>query len=104
MEIILFIFGSVGLTHIIVDSNIIQPVRDAFDKYLPEKIAKLIHCYVCSGFWAGLFCSWAAFSSITPWQILVGGFASSFLANFVAVFMNYLEAATFINMPSEERK
>lgn len=104
MEIILFVFGAIGLTHIVVDSAIMLPVRDCFDKFLPEKLAKIIHCYVCSGFWCGLFCCWAAFPSASAWQILVGGFAASFLANFLAVFMNYIEAATFINMPSEEGK
>jgi hypothetical protein len=104
MEIILFIFGSVGLTHIVVDSSLMLPIRELFDKYLPEKVAKLIHCYQCSGFWCGLFCCWAAFPGATWWQILVGGFAASVLANFMAIFMNYLEASTFINMPSEERK
>lgn len=101
MDIILFIFGAIGLTHIIVDNDIMLPVRNVFDKYLHPKVAKLVHCYQCSGFWCGMFSCWAAYPSATLWQIIIGGFAGSFLANFLAVFMNYIEAATYIHMPPE---
>lgn len=101
MEIVLFVLGSIGFTHIIVDSTIMQWLRDTFDKYLPEKVAKGIHCYQCTGWYTGSFCCWAVFPNVSLMQILVGGFASSFLANFLAVIMNYLEASTMINLPNE---
>lgn len=104
MEIILFILGVIGMTHIIVDATIFQWLRDLIDKYLPEKLAKGIHCYQCTGFWCGLFCGWAAFSAITLPQLFVAGCAGSVLANFAALYMNYIEAMTVITLPPDEEK
>jgi len=100
MEIFLFTLGIIGMTHILVDSDMpfILWFRNIVDKYLPVKWSKLIHCYVCTGFWAGLFCGWAAFSTITYSQIFLAGCAGSFLANFMAIYMNYLEAKTIITL------
>jgi hypothetical protein len=98
MEIFLFVFGVIGMTHIIVDSTIFQWLRDFMDKRLPEKVSKLIHCYQCSGFWSGLFCGWCAFSQITLQQLFLAGCAGSVLANFMAIYMNYLEAKTIISL------
>ena len=60
---LIFVFGVVGITHIIVDGDIFQPVRDFWDKIMPEYIAKLIHCYMCAGFWVGIFAYWLLFYS-----------------------------------------
>jgi hypothetical protein len=102
MEIILFILGVVGMTHIIVDASIFQWLRDYMDKHLPEKVSKLIHCYQCTGFWCGGFCGWAAFTNLTLSQIFLAGCAGSLLANFMAIYMNYLEARTIINLEHKE--
>jgi hypothetical protein len=98
MEIFLFSLGVIGMTHIIVDSSIFQWLRDLADKKLPAKVAKMLHCYQCCGFWCGLFCGWAAFSTITYPQLFLAGCAGSFLANFVAIYMNYVEARTIITL------
>jgi len=102
MEIFLFILGVVGMTHIIVDATIFQWLRDWMDAKLPEKVSKLIHCYQCTGFWCGLFCGWAAFTNISLQQIFLAGCAGSLLSNFMAIYMNYLEAQTIINLPKED--
>lgn len=102
MEILLFILGVVGMTHILVDASIFQWLRDWMDKYLPEKIAKLMHCYQCTGFWCGLLSGWMAFGSINLSQLFLAGCAGSLLANFMAIYMNYLEAKTIINLDSKE--
>lgn len=98
MEILLFILGVVGMTHIIVDASIFQWLRDYADAKLPEKVSKLIHCYQCTGFWCGLACGWAAFPVISLQQIFLAGCAGSLLANFMAIYMNYLEAKTIITL------
>jgi hypothetical protein len=98
MEILLFMLGVVGMTHIIVDASIFQWLRDYMDTKLPEKVSKLIHCYQCTGFWCGLFCGLAAFAGITWQQIFLAGCAGSVLANFMAIYMNYLEARTIITL------
>jgi len=84
MSLFLFALGVVGLTHIIVDSTIMEPFRNAMQKWFPEKISYMVNCYQCFGFWAGLFCGWACFDNISYLQILIAGFAGSFLANFGA--------------------
>lgn len=114
MEILLFILGVIGMTHIIVDATIFQWLRDLVDKYLPEKLAKGIHCYQCTGFWCGLFCGWVMFSTTAWWWLLpypenfmkvfVAGCAGSILANFAALYMNYIEAMTVITLPPDEEK
>lgn len=102
MDIFLFVFGVVGMTHIIIDASIFQWLRDYMDAKLPEKISKLIHCYQCSGFWCGVLCGWAAFSIISWQQLFLAGFAGSLLANFMAIYMNYLEAKTIITLDDKQ--
>lgn len=102
MEIILFVLGVAGMTHIIVDASIFQWLRDYMDAKLPEKVSKLIHCYQCTGFWCGAFCGWAAFTNITLPQMFLAGCAGSLLANFMAIYMNYLEAKTIISLEQKE--
>lgn len=98
MEIFLFSLGVIGMTHIIVDSSIFQWLRDLADAKLPAKFSKMLHCYQCSGFWAGIFCGCLAFSTITYGQVFLAGCAGSILANFMAIYMNYLEARTIITL------
>ena len=102
MEILLFVLGVIGMTHIIVDATIFQWFRDYLDKNLPEKVSKLIHCYQCTGFWCGIFAGWAAFASITLPQLFLAGCAGSILSNFVALWMNYIEAGTVVNLPEDK--
>lgn len=127
MEIVLFFLGVIGLAHIIVDSVIAAPIREWFkEPYCPwffkwqEGWKELFHdplgfvrkrlftpighmtgCYQCSGFWCGLFLGWAVFSEATFWHVLAAGFSGSFIANGAAIFFNYLEAQTIVNLPPE---
>lgn len=98
MEIFLFCLGTIGMTHILVDGSIFQWLRDGFDAILPAYISKLIHCYQCAGFWCGLLCGWFAFEHITVYHLFLAGCASSVLSNFVALFLNFLEAKTVITL------
>jgi hypothetical protein len=104
MEIFLFALGAVGMTHILVDSDMpfIVWFRNIVDKHLPAKWSKLIHCYVCSGFWSGLFCGWAAFNTITFPQLFLAACTGSLLSNFAAIYMNYLEAQTMVSLPPDK--
>jgi hypothetical protein len=103
MEIFLFTLGVIGMTHILVDATIFQPLRDWMDAKLPEKVSKLIHCYQCTGFWCGLFCGFLAFP-FNYGYLFLAGCAGSVLANFVALYMNYLEALTVINLPPTQEE
>jgi len=104
VEILLFILGVVGMTHIIVDATIFNWLRKFFDKYLPEKVAAGIHCYQCTGFWCGLFCGWAAFAGISWSQLILAGCAGSILSQFMALYLNYIEAQTMISLPPDKEE
>jgi hypothetical protein len=98
---LLFATAAIGMTHIIVDSSILEFFREAYKKVVPEKFKSLVDCYMCCGFWCGMFCAWAVYSP-SWWTVLVGGFAGSFLANFAATFLNWVEAGTIVNLEKND--
>ena len=100
-SLILFALSVVGMTHIIVDGSIFQPVRDFIQKILPERICQLFTCYQCCGTWCG-FLAGAILISLNPWVILLCGCAGSFLAMWSATYLNYLEARTIINLGDDD--
>jgi|TARA_R110000744_G_scaffold60850_2_gene125978 hypothetical protein len=54
LELLYFILASYGLTQILVYGSIFQKQRE----YILEKsqwLGKLIHCPMCTGYWAGVF-------------------------------------------------
>jgi hypothetical protein len=101
-----FCLASVGLTAIIVDGKIFQPVRNGLNAFFitsEEKknqgtystlrvpidmIRNIMTCYQCCGFWCGLICSPIMVYSLgfVPEQvefyvaILACGFVGSFLS------------------------
>lgn len=97
-EITLFIFASIGLTHIIVDGKIFEPLRNFVKKYCPQKFYDLITCPQCLGLYMGFICGWLCFTQIDLYQIAACGFASSFLASFAGIVMNYLEAQSVMEI------
>jgi len=89
MNLILFILGVVGLTHIIVDGEISAPVYQWIKPRSPF-IARIMDCHQCSGFWCGL-----ALGPIVSWSPLlwlICGFAGSFLAQLGFWTLEALEA------------
>lgn len=112
MQFVFFACASIGLTHILVDSKIGLPVRNLFDKYLPNYISSLIHCYQCTGFWSGLLtgliCLWPMLSCMNWFYailyLIAAGWAGSFLGNFSAIYFNYLDAQSLINLPDEKKE
>jgi hypothetical protein len=97
VQIVLFVLGTVGLTHIIVDSSLFKPVKEWLQTRLPENVYKVFECYQCAGTWCGFVVGWMTIST-SFWTILVCGFAGSFLASWAAFHLNYLEAKTYIAM------
>jgi hypothetical protein len=113
-DFLLFVTATIGLTHIMVDSVVVQPLRNIikflseseqwhgkrgeFFKWILQKINKMISCYQCAGFWCGLVAG-GVLVSLNPLVILFCGFASSYLALQAAHFLNYLEANSVITIP-----
>ena len=98
MEVVLFILGCIGFSHIIIEGKIFESTRNWLKKWLPNALYSLLECYQCTGFWAGMFCSYFTFHEITWTQVFVGGCAGSFLSAAGALIMNYLEAKTIVNL------
>ncbi len=87
---ILFILAVIGMTHIMVDSEIMEPVEDWSKSRLPEMVHHaLFNCYQCSGFWCGLLLS--PLVSFNPFVMVACGYAGSFLADFSESVFHYLE-------------
>ncbi len=107
---LLFATSSVGATHIFVDGEIAQPLRNFLIyiskfvvslleieqlKRLPEKVEYMVKCNMCSGFWIGLICGYFTMAQviyICPAFIVVilCGFTTSFLANLAQWYFLYL--------------
>jgi len=79
MNLILFILGVVGMTHIIVDGEVSKPVHQWIKPRLPV-LARIMDCYQCAGFWCGLVLGLALLSH-QPLIVVAAGCAGSFLAH-----------------------
>jgi len=110
-DILLFVFSVIGLTHIVVDSKIFNYPREWTKKqkwWIFKKASEAIECYQCSGFWCGLFCGFifvspaSIFTSVL-W-VLLSGFAGSFLAQWGANYLSYLESQTSIDLNMNEEE
>jgi hypothetical protein len=54
MMLLYFIMGCYGITLLVVQSKIMEPVREFF-KDRVNFVYKLLNCMMCTGFWVGLF-------------------------------------------------
>ncbi len=87
---ILFILAVIGLTHIMVDSEIMEPVEEWAKDWMPFYMHHAIfNCYQCSGFWCGL--SLSPLVSWNPFVMLACGYAGSFIADFSETLFRYME-------------
>ena len=104
-DLFLFVCSTVGMCHIIVDGSIMlwfrNLVKSIADKVKIPKLGGVVDCYLCCGTWCGFFMGWVWLTR-NPWEIFACGCAGGFLANFAAVILNWLEAATIVNLPSED--
>ena len=100
-EFLLFAFGTIGMSHIIVDSSLMEPIRNWYERKMPERLASLVNCYLCSGFWAGIICGFFVLSS-NLLMLFVCGCAGAFLSNLAAVMLNYLEARSIVDIGDED--
>jgi uncharacterized membrane protein YqaE (UPF0057 family) len=89
MNLILFLLGVVGMTHIIVDSEIGEPLHEWITPRIP-RLAKLMDCYQCAGFWCGIALG-LALLSYRPCIVFAAGCAGSFLAQVGWLVLDALE-------------
>jgi len=103
VNLLLFCVAVVGMTHILVDSTIFEPIRNFFRERVPV-IGKMMGCYQCSGFWCGLFLG-LTILSYNVWIVFAAGCAGSFLATLGANYLTKLEAEAMVTVgepPVEE--
>jgi len=89
-EFLLFACATAGLTHIMVDSVIMAPLRNLMQRLLPAFIFEVFECYQCMGTWCGFLCGYLVFGFDIP-TILISGFAGSFIAMLSADVIARLE-------------
>lgn len=99
--LIFFVMATLGLTNVIVESTIGEPLREWWKKNTNEFVGEAIECHQCTGWWAGLFMSFLLFFhfsfSFVP-VALACAFAGSFLGYFEKVVRNYLVEHTVYTM------
>ena len=78
---ILFVLAVIGMTHILVSSEIMDPVDDWARTWMPPQVHRgLFECYQCAGFWCGMLLG-MLLVSINPVTIFACGCAGSFVAD-----------------------
>ncbi len=113
LNFVLFIFSLIGLSFIIVESTIFQPMRTWLkDGLIPQKLnfkffvliknklTKIVGCFQCTGFWSGVICG-LLLVSFNPLIVFCCGCAGSFLTPLAVSIMNYIEVQTIINMKED---
>jgi len=107
INLILYALATIGMTHIVVDGSITESFRTFFkssmNKLKLNYLSSLVDCYLCSGTWCGFLMGYIWISN-NPLEIFACGCAGGFLANFAAVIVNWLEASTLVNLPSEKNE
>lgn len=88
-----FYLTCIGITILITQSSILQPLRD-FVSRAGDMADELIHCAMCTGFWTGFFLSLfynkdvlfsAAISSLLSWGVFI---AANFLFTVTLHYQN----------------
>lgn len=104
-NLIMFIISTIGMCQIVIEGSIMEGFRNIFRKFTVKighpSFGNLVSCPLCFGMWSGLIMGviWISFN---PFCIFACGCAGSFLCNFTAIMLNYIEAATIINLPDQK--
>ena len=95
INFLIYVLGTIGMSHIIVDGSIFETPRNYIIKTFPNSLGKLISCYACTGFWCGIIAGLICFTNIG--LIFLCGCAGSFLSSTGALFLNILETKIVID-------
>lgn len=103
---LVFVCAVVGMTHIIVDSDmpLVVFLRKWGTKalgYVPGNWSKIFGCYQCCGTWCGFFCGFFLISH-NPWLVFLSGCAGSFIAQLGVRYLDYLEAMTLVSLLNKD--
>jgi len=105
IELIMFVLSTIGMCHIIVDGSIMEWFRvltkNVATKLNFSKLGGIVDCYLCCGTWCGFLMGFIWLTD-NPFQIFACGCAGGFLSNLAAVFLNWIESATIVNLPGSD--
>jgi hypothetical protein len=84
------------LCHVVVDSTLMAPVKDALSRQGWDRLVRTLNCYQCAGFWSGVVAGLILLvgQRVPYLHLLLYGFAASFLGPLAAVCLGYLNALT----------
>jgi hypothetical protein len=85
MKLIFFLMGCYGITTLIVQSKIMEPLRNYF-KVKKSYLYKLITCMMCTGFWVSIISSFSLQYSISYNIFADGNFINVFDFFFYLIF------------------
>lgn len=102
VSLFLFVISTIGMCLIIVDGSIMEEFRALVKKLanfikIPT-LGGVVDCYLCCGTWCGFFMGYTWISH-EPLKIFACGCAGAFISNLAAAVLNWVEAATIINLP-----
>lgn len=100
VNFLLFCMATIGLTCIILESNIFAPIRNILSHILPTKVYEVFECHQCMGTWAGFLIGYFLISHSFI-VVLICGFAGSFLAKFYEIIHACLDVWYMNNMHTE---
>lgn len=95
-DLLFFAFATMGLSNVIVESDIAEPIRSWWEENTTDFFKEAIRCHQCVGWWSGLLCSFLLFK-LSFWFIPIAlgcAFAGSFLSTFEKVIRNYIITRT----------
>ena len=96
-NLVIFVLASIGFCNIMIESFIMESLRNWIQGRVYPSVYKIFTCYQCMGFWTGLICG-LILISLNPLIALCCGFAGSFLSTLAATFLNYLESISIGNL------
>jgi len=100
-NLLLCLVACVGMTQIIVESELSNSIKDATKSFLPKFLFRIAGCYQCCGFWTGIFMGLIFYMPnqigfCEYGKVFATGCAASSLSYFYAVFLMYIEANTMV--------
>lgn len=104
IDLFMFLLSTAGMSHIIVDSSLLETFRINFKKLMvlikKDYLGNLVDCYMCSGTWTGFLMGYIWISE-DPLKIFACGCAGGLISSLFSNITNLLESLTIVNLGEE---